>query len=182
MFSEGPFKDFVRLPARNAARKPIHELGSPVRVKASLICLLLLATTAVHSSELSSQPVTTTQLAAWLIGGVSSARLSRLVKKRGLATLPTQRELRDLESAGAGRELIAAASPGNALSARIGPSIPTVLLKAGDDSRAQRLHEAEVELRRLSFADDDNSALHFVLGVILRGQDKFDDAYEEFMT
>ena len=173
---------FQRLcaPSCNAARKPIHELGSPVRVKASLICLLLLATTAVHSSETPSQPVTTTELAAWLIGGVSSARLTRLVRERGLATLPTQRELRDLESAGAGKDLIAIASSGNVLSARIGPPIPTVLLKAADDVRAQHLHEAEVELQGLSSADDDSSALHFALGVILRGQDKFDDAYDEF--
>ena len=178
----GLFDAFVCPPTRTAARKPIHELGSPVRVKASLICLLLLATTAVHSSEIQSQPVTTTQLAAWLIGGVSSARLTRLVKERGLTTLPTQRELRDLESVGAGKDLIAVANSGNVRSARIGPPISVVLLKAADDVRAQRLHEAEVELRGLSAAHDDNSALHFALGVILRGQDKFDDAYDEFTT
>jgi hypothetical protein len=44
------------------------------------------------------QPVNTTQLAAWLIGGVPSARLARLVAERGLATLPTQNELRQIES------------------------------------------------------------------------------------
>ena len=52
------------------------------------------------------KPVNTTQLAAWLAGGVSSARLARLVEERGLATLPTHNELRQLESAGAGKDLM----------------------------------------------------------------------------
>ena len=73
------------------------------------------------------QPVDTTQLAAWLIGGVPSARLARLVAERGLATLPTNNELRQIESAGANKDLLRVLSSGNAQSARVGPPIPEAL-------------------------------------------------------
>src|SRR5579863_8107505 len=166
MFPEGALQTFAFVKPKPASRKPIHKLGSPVRAKASVIfCLFLLATLAAHSSDISSQPVTTTQLAAWLMGGVSSRRLAQLVKERGLATLPTQRELRDLESAGAGKDLMAVVGSGNVLSAEIGPSIPAALLKASAEARAQRFHEAEVDLRGLTSSDEGNAAAHFALGI-----------------
>jgi tetratricopeptide (TPR) repeat protein len=101
------------------------------------------------------------------------------VKERGLATLPTQHEIRDLESAGAGKDLIAVVSSGNALSAKIGPSIPASLLEAAADARAERSQEAEADLQRAVSSDEDNAALHFALGVMLRQEGKFDDAYDQ---
>src|SRR5246127_541 len=112
--------------------------------------MLVLAMVAAHSADSSdpqSRAVTTTQLAAWLAGGVSSSRLARVVGERGLATLPTNNELKQLESVGAGKDLMKVVSSGKAFSAEIGPAIPEGLLKAAADARAQRLHEAETELR-----------------------------------
>ena len=133
-----------------------------MRIKASLLLsLFILATVAAHSSESpdpQSGAVTTTQLAAWLTGGVSSSRLARLVGERGLATLPTQSEIKELESAGAGKDLIKVVSSGYAFSPQIGPAIPAGLLKAASDAKAQRLHEAETELRGVISADDDIGA------------------------
>src|SRR5437868_4063095 len=119
--------------SKTAASKRIHALGSPVRVKAlsslslSLSLLLFsLAGAAAQSAETlpSKHPVTTIQLAAWLTGGVSSNRLAGLVAERGLATLPTRNELRQMESAGAEKNLMRALKSGNAESARIGVPIP----------------------------------------------------------
>jgi hypothetical protein len=74
-----------------------------VRVK-SVLFLLLSLTTAVAAQSADSKggmahasdrkALDTTQIAAWLIGGVPSSRLARLVTERGLATLPTHSELR----------------------------------------------------------------------------------------
>ncbi|MGC2475936.1 MAG: hypothetical protein WA485_16475, partial [Candidatus Sulfotelmatobacter sp.] len=76
MFPEGALRAPSFVDPKAALRKPIHKLGSPVRAKASFIfCLFLLATLAAHSSDIPSQAVTTTELAAWLTGGVSSSRL-----------------------------------------------------------------------------------------------------------
>src|SRR4029077_12306585 len=86
-----------------------HNLGNPLRVKASLIfCLCIMGSVAAQSADRTPlvSAVTTSDLAAWLGGGVSSSRLACIVKERGLASLPTKRELRALESAGAGQELM----------------------------------------------------------------------------
>src|ERR1700757_1736998 len=129
----------------------MHKLGSTVRIKASLLLsMLVLAVVAAHSSESSdpqSRAVTTTQLTAWLAGGVSSGRLARLVGERGLVTLPTNSELKQLESAGAGKDLMKVVNSGKASSAEIGPAIPAGLLNAAAHVRAQHFHEAETELR-----------------------------------
>jgi tetratricopeptide (TPR) repeat protein len=130
------------------------------------------------------QPIDTTQLAAWLIGGIPNSRLARLVAERGLATLPTNNELRQIESAGANKDLLRVLSSGNAQSARVGPSIPEALLKAAAEARLQHFHEAEAGLRQVLAAAtpataSQNSALHFAIGVMLRQQEKWDEAFDE---
>jgi len=125
------------------------------------------------------QSVSTTQLAAWLTGGVSSSRLASLVKERSLATLPTNKELRQMESAGADADLMRALKSGNAQSARVGPAVPEALLKAAAEARRQQFHEAEGDLREVLATDAQNSALHFALGVMYRQQEMWDEAYDE---
>jgi tetratricopeptide (TPR) repeat protein len=147
------------------------------------------------------QPVNTTQLAAWLIGGVPSTRLARLVAERGLATLPTNSDLRQIESVAgdggvdgaangeANKALLRVLSSGNAQSAKVGPAIPAALLKAASEARQQNFHEAEADLREVlasampvsatATSDGEKSALHFALGVILRQQEKWDEALDE---
>jgi len=167
---------------------PIHTLGSPVRVQASRVLLVfVLAATAAHSTDAptsdapaSGTPaVNTTQVVAWLTGGISSGRLARLVEERGVASLPTRNELRQLESAGAGKELIRALSSGNTQSASVGPDIPAALLKAAAEARQQHYHEAELQLRQVLQSDEGNAALHFGLGTMLRLQEQWDDAFDE---
>ncbi len=153
-----------------------------MRVKASLIfCLFVLGSLSAQSAERGPAVpgVTTNELAAWITGGVSSARLTDVVKERGLSSLPTNHELRALESVGAGPELMKVVQSGNVLSARIGRGIPDGLVKAAGEVRAQKLHEAENDLRVLTSSDPENPALHFALGVTLREQGNFDDAYDE---
>ena len=102
-----------------------------------LLLLSLVASAAARSDDnqptdilpSAEQPVNTTQLAAWLIGGVPSSRLASLVAARGLATLPTRKELRQMESAGANQDLMGVLKSGNAQSARVGPPVPDALLK-----------------------------------------------------
>jgi tetratricopeptide (TPR) repeat protein len=123
--------------------------------------------------------VTTTQLAAWLIGGVSSTRLAAIASGHKLANLPTQKELKQLEAAGAGKDLMKVVESGNVRSAQIGPAIPLDLLKAALEAHQQHFHEAEILLRAVVAADANNPALHFALGVILRQQEQWDDSYDE---
>jgi len=117
----------------------------------SVFVFFFLATVAAASVD--SRPVNTTEIAAWLVGGVSSSRLARLVKERGLATLPTQAELRQLKAAGAKPELLQILSSGNLQSAKIGPPIPENLLQAAVETEQERLHDAELHLHDTVSAD-----------------------------
>ena len=104
-----------------------------MRVKASLsVSLLFLSMVAVPAFSQGSEAgaVNTTQVVAWLTAGVSGARLARLVSERGLATLPTNRELRQVECCGSQKDLLRVLSSGNVQSAQIGPAIPAALLRA----------------------------------------------------
>jgi tetratricopeptide (TPR) repeat protein len=172
----------------SATSTSIHSLGSPVRVK-SVLFLLLSLTTAVGAQSADSKAgmaptsnrkaLDTTQIAAWLIGGVSGSRLVRLVAERGLANLPTHSELRQLESVGAGKDLLLVLNTGNVDSARIGTPIPAALLKAAAEARRQQFREAEVDIRDAMASDRENAALHFALGVIYRQEEDWDAAYDE---
>ena len=165
-------------PVKAATSKPNHGLGSSVRVRAALILLrFILAATVAYSAE--NQPVSTTQLAAWLTAGVAQKRLAGLVEEHGLATLPTKAELRELEAIGAGKELIHALSSGKAESAQTGAPIPEALSKAAVAAHRKNWHEAEIELRGLLSGGAENSALHLALGTTLRQQEQWDAAFDE---
>src|SRR6478752_8680897 len=114
------------LSSETQVRKAFHVSGNPVRVKASLSVplslLLLVLTVPAFSQSAPIQPLTTTELVAWLTAGISGTRLARMVRERGLATLPTNRELRQVESAGAGKDLMRVLNSGNVQSAQIGPA------------------------------------------------------------
>ncbi|HEY3974359.1 MAG TPA: tetratricopeptide repeat protein [Candidatus Sulfotelmatobacter sp.] len=125
------------------------------------------------------KPLTSMQVTAWLVGGVPGGRLAGLVAQHGLATLPTQSELRQMESAGATQPLMRALSSGNAMSAMVGPAIPDGLVKAAVEARKQQFKEAEDDLHKVVAGDAQNSALHFALGVMLRQQERWDEAFDE---
>jgi len=159
-----------------------------LRNKALLFLLVSsLAATSAYCSEarsVDSSPVSTTQLTAWLMAGVSSSRLARLAEERGLATLPTHTELKQVDAAGAEKDLIRVLASGNVKSASVGMPISGQLIKAAAEARQQKYHEAELDLREVlrsdgSMSAGDSSALHFALGTMLRQQEQWDDAYDE---
>src|SRR5579872_3254651 len=99
MFPEGLRKTLRPLSSRAATSKTIHVSGSPVRVKALFSFVLLLSLAGAlaaesadaqpgiasdgHAADVRPQSVTTTQIAAWLTGGIPSSRLARLAAERG---------------------------------------------------------------------------------------------------
>jgi Flp pilus assembly protein TadD len=149
-----------------------------VKVKFALVLsIFFVAVTAAHSTD--TQPLDTTELAAWLTAGISSDRLARLVEEHGLATLPTRNELRQFKEIGASKELLRVLSSGNAQSAKVGDAIPPALLKAAEAAHQEKYHEAELEVRQVLNSDQGNSALHLALGITLRQQEQWDGAFDE---
>jgi superkiller protein 3 len=141
---------------------------------------------AAYSSE--SQPVNSNQLMAWLMAGVSSSRLDRIVQERGIAPLPGKEQIRQLRAAGADatlvRTLTKTSRKPSSLSNSAAPGvaateIPAFLVQAAVDARAQRFHEAELTLRQALSSDPQNASLYFALGTMLRQQERWDDAFDE---
>src|SRR3984893_14038303 len=160
--------------------------GSPVKlsfcssftVAVFVFSLSLAAFAAPSSSE--PQSVDATQLVAWLIAGVPSSRLVRLVQERGVTSIPTKEQVRLLESAGADANLIRTLTVAKAPSTTAGAGpIPLALLAAAAEARGQHYHAAELRLRDAIHSDPKNAALHFALGAMLRLQDQWDDAFDE---
>ncbi|HWW15201.1 MAG TPA: tetratricopeptide repeat protein [Candidatus Dormibacteraeota bacterium] len=146
----------------------------------SVLVFLLGLVLAAHATE--TQPVSSAQLMAWLASGVPCNRLVRLVQERGIASFPDKEQFRQLQSAGADADLILAlkranGKPSPAVSSAT--EIPALLVQAATNARAQRFHEAELELRQALTSDPQNATLRFALGTMLRQQERWDDAFDE---
>ena len=70
----------------------------------SVLLFLLGVALAARSSD--SQPVNSTELMAWLMAGMPSSRLVRIVQERGIASVPGKEQIRQLEAAGADPTLV----------------------------------------------------------------------------
>jgi len=182
MFWEAVFSAGSSRQRRDQQANP-RGLGSPVKLKfvvflASLSLGLGLAAVCVADST-PVKPITTTELAAWLTGGVSNKRLVRLVRERGLAGLPGKDELLQLQGAGADKSLLKALDSVKTPAAAASAPIPPALVRAAAASLQQNYHEAELQLREALHNDPKNSSLHFALSTMLRQQDQWDDAFDE---
>src|SRR4030088_2272725 len=105
--------------------------GSSVRHKGPAFFLFFCLSVVAAADSSKSQPVNTTQLTAWLAGGISSTRLVQLIHERGLGVAPTENEIHQLQALGADEKLVRAlAGVKPADSHSPGTSIPDALLQA----------------------------------------------------
>jgi tetratricopeptide (TPR) repeat protein len=154
--------------------------------KALSVCVFLLAATLISRAEIArageNQPVNCAQVMAWLISGVPSTRVVRIVQERGILQAPGKNDLHNLEAAGADPVLLRAVGRPHESATSSSPksTIPVFLLQAALDARSQRFHQAESALRRNLGGDPKNAALHFALGAMLREQERWDEAFNEF--
>src|SRR5437588_649526 len=103
---------------------------SRVKHKGLSVFLFLLLGMLARATVNEAQPITFTQLTAWLTAGVPCNRLVRLVKERGLATIPEKAQLRQLESAGADAKLIRAIAESKPAVSAPNSEIPAFLIHA----------------------------------------------------
>jgi tetratricopeptide (TPR) repeat protein len=151
----------------------------PVKLKCWLVVLVSLAAAGSVRPSFAA-PVDATQIAAWLTGGISSARLVRIVQSNGLAQTITPEQLRQLEAAGAEKNLIQAlTTQEKSTASHTANPIPDALLKASTAARQQRWHAAELLLRQAVLNDPQNAGLHYALSAMLRQQEQWDDAFDE---
>lgn len=168
---------------RQIHREPAGQptaIRMPAKRSAVSVCLFVMAAVlASHASE--NEGVNCVQVMAWLMSGVPSTRVLRLVQERGSLQMPGKDEIHTLESAGADPVLVRALSHSGATPGSLSScEIPAFLQSAASDARSQRFHEAELTLRRGLAGDSKNAALHFALGTMLRRQERWEDAFNEF--
>lgn len=140
---------------------------------------LFLFVVALGAWSSNSQPVTPAELMAWLIGGMPGGRLASIVEERGIVALDKE-QIAQFEAVGADEKLIHALTSLKSSSANSEHAeIPEYLLHAAANAKAQRFHEAELELRSAVTSDSHNAPLHFALGGMFMHQELWDDAYDE---
>jgi tetratricopeptide (TPR) repeat protein len=131
----------------------------------------------------------------WLAGGISSARIERLTTQRlaemrdqtrTLSCHPTPQYTRALQTAGADSNLIQSlVRPTSDRSSDRRSAANACSCSSPAAQVAALVHDknfgaAEDKIRTLLRDDADNAALHFVLGTVLRREDRFDEALDEF--
>ena len=120
------------------------------------------------------------QLMAWLAGGLSSARLQRLIVQRGLTFTLDAPYRKQLEGAGADASLLEALQKTMRSGANDPVPCPPALAQAAKFVREHQLDDAEEQLRLLLRSSPENPDLHFALGEVLRRQEQWDPAFDEF--
>src|SRR6267378_725031 len=80
--------------------------GSPVRHKGLSLFLFFCLSVVAAADTTKTKPVDTTQLTAWLTAGISSTRLVQLIHQRGIAVVPTENEIHQLQAFGADEKLV----------------------------------------------------------------------------
>ena len=143
--------------------------------------LLFAAVGSCFGDVSSVRPIDRTQLTAWLVGGISNSRLSRLVLERGISFSLSPENEKQLRSAGADLELIKTLRASrSSMAARTPVRLPVALEKAAELAHQKKYEEAERQLTSLIRADSDNPELHFAVGEVLRQQQLWDRALDEF--
>lgn len=150
--------------------------GVPVNKSLLLLALYL---GSLSPAQAGTKPVTCTQLQAWLVAGVSNTRLAQIVEHRGALLNSKEPQPASLRKLGADADLLAALKQSGAVS-ESNPGCSPEFIGISNLVHAKQYAQAERQIRELVQADGDNAALHFVLGSVLRQQDKWDDAYDEF--
>ena len=158
--------------------------------------LLLLAAGSLHAEQAPPTPASDAVF-LWLAGGISSARIQRLAQTRNEALNPschaTTQCTRAWQKAGADAGLIQslgrqnrdrkpAAIPACACSspaAQIAALVHDKKLDAAEDKIRTMLRDDAADASRQS-ALPNNALLQFVLGTILRRQNRFDEALDAF--
>ena len=126
------------------------------------------------------QPIDRTQLMAWITGGISNARLSRLVSERGVAFAPSATDEKQLRAAGADGQLLKTLRASHpSVSGKSSPCSPA-LAKAAEFAHEKKYDAAAEQLVNVLRSDQDNASLHFALGQMLLGHEQWDDALEQF--
>jgi tetratricopeptide (TPR) repeat protein len=145
------------------------------RVLSGLLFLLVAGALRAEQAPSSTSPDT---VFYWLAAGISSPRIQRLTAERGLVCHLTPQYTAALKKAGADAALIHTLARKSTATTACSSATPAAQIAALVHDR--RFDAAETNVRALLRDDAASPVLYFVLGTILRDQDRPDDAVEAF--
>lgn len=128
------------------------------------------------------KPLTRIHLLAWVAGGVYSDYLAMLVGQRGIDFDPTDNDLRGLQAAGAGNELLNAmrsARKVDGKSEEVSELVLEHIAKGAESLRKERFTAAEREFRTALGLAPEEAAIRLPLEFALLQQGKGTDAIAE---
>src|SRR6201987_855666 len=121
--------------------------GSSVKRLPLFSITFLLAAIGSGTGQTSNpQPVSCTELTAWIVGGISTNRLTQLLSERGLAFPFTAASEKQLRTAGAEGPLLKALHTVRAVNAPDGKTCSAALTKAAESVSQKHYEDAEKKL------------------------------------
>ena len=147
----------------------------------SLVPTILLFLTVVSASaETHPHAVTRTEMMAWLAGGISNVRIRQLLADRGIGFSPSAADEKQLRAAGAERVLLTTLKQLHPAASSADEACLPTLAHIAELTNQKHFEAAETGLRELLRSHPEDANLHFDLGEILRQQEQWDDALDEF--
>jgi tetratricopeptide (TPR) repeat protein len=150
-----------------------------VPLRLAVVVLLLISSGMAEDRPTGA--VDCSQLLTWIVAGIPSQRLSRLVQQRGTRVRLGQNTAEFLASMGAGNDLLTEMrKPGTFATGVQGDDCPSDLVKAAELVHRRKYGEAEEIVRKLLVSDSENVDLHLALGFLRMQQDDVDEAFDDY--
>ncbi|HXY14474.1 MAG TPA: tetratricopeptide repeat protein [Terriglobales bacterium] len=128
-----------------------------------------------------AKPIDCSQLLTWMVAGIPSQRLSRLVHERGIKLQVGQNAAEFLENIGAANDLLSEMrKPGAFPNGAQNDDCPADLLNAAELVHRHRYADGETIVKRLLVADPENADLHLALGSLRMQQGDVDEGFDDY--
>jgi tetratricopeptide (TPR) repeat protein len=150
-----------------------------VSLRLTVVVLLLISTG--MAEDRAAKPVDCSQLLTWMVAGIPSQRLARLVAGRGIHFQVGESTAELLASVGTGNDLLAEMrKPGAFAAGMQSNECPYDLMQAAQLVHQRHYNDAEAIIRKVLVADPENVDLHMALGNLRMQQDDIDEAFDDY--
>jgi tetratricopeptide (TPR) repeat protein len=150
-----------------------------VSLRLAVVALLLISTAMAEART--AKAVDCSQLLTWMVAGIPSQRITRLVAERGIHFRVGQSTADLLAGVGAGSDLLAEMrKPGAFAAGMQSGECAGALLQAAESVHQQQYGSAEEIVRKLLVADAENVDLHTALAYLRTQQDDVDQGFDEY--
>ncbi len=148
-------------------------------LKVAVTALLLISSGLAQDRP--AKPIDCSQLLTWMVAGIPSQRLSRLVKERGSRLRVGSNTREFLASVGAGNDLLnKLQEEGTFQAGAQSDDCPAELVQAATLVHSHKNDDAEAIVRKLLVTEPGNADLHLALGYLRIQQGDVDESFDDY--